>query len=192
MIAGRGTPDQGPARIFAYQYPELFQRLIDLLVESSISYLVKQFEVGVEAVQIFDSWAGVLPTLEFEKWCLNPVMSIVDGVKARAPHARIIAFPRGVGSHLTAFTSHPGINALGLDTAADPIWAAKEVQPFKAVQGNLDPLALVAGGDALNRSVDLIKSAFQKGPYIFNLGHGILPHTPIANVEQLVRRVRTS
>jgi uroporphyrinogen decarboxylase len=190
MIAGRGTPDQAPARLFAYRHPDLFQKLIDLLVESSIVYLERQFIAGVEAVQIFDSWAGVLPALEFERWCLKPVLAIVEGVKARVPHARIIAFPRGVGSHLTAFTGHPGINALGLDTATDPVWAATHVQPFKPVQGNLDPLALIAGNQALDRSVDLIKAAFKGRPYIFNLGHGILPETPIAHVEQLVSRVR--
>ncbi|MDB5545810.1 MAG: hemE [Hyphomicrobiales bacterium] len=192
MIAGRGTPDQRPARLFAYREPELFQKLIDLLVESSIAYLERQFIAGVEVVQIFDSWAGVLPALEFERWCLRPLLAIVDGVKARVPLARIIAFPRGVGSHLTAFTGHPGINALGLDTATDPVWAASHVQPFKPVQGNLDPLALIAGNQALDRSVDLIKSAFKGRPYVFNLGHGILPETPIAHVEQLVNRVRSS
>ena len=190
MIAGKGTPDQAPARLFAYRHPALFQRLIDLLVESSICYLERQFRAGVEAVQIFDSWAGVLPTLEFEAWCLKPVLAIVEGVKSRVPDARIIAFPRGVGSHLRAFCDHPAINALGLDTATDPLWAAREIQPLKPVQGNLDPLALIAGGDALDRSVDLIKSAFDGKPYIFNLGHGIQPVTPIAHVEQLVRRVR--
>jgi len=190
MIAGKGTPDQAPARLFAYRHPALFQRLIDLLVESSISYLERQFRAGVEAVQIFDSWAGVLPALEFEAWCLKPVLAIVEGVKSRVPDARIIAFPRGVGSHLRAFCDHPAINALGLDTATDPLWAAREIQPGKPVQGNLDPLALIAGGDALDRSVDLIKSAFDGKPYIFNLGHGIQPVTPIAHVEQLVRRVR--
>jgi uroporphyrinogen decarboxylase len=190
MIAGKGTPDQAPARLFAYRHPALFQRLIDLLVESSICYLERQFRAGVEAVQIFDSWAGILPTLEFEAWCLKPVLAIVEGVKSRVPDARIIAFPRGVGSHLQAFCDHPAINALGLDTTTDPLWAAREIQPRKPVQGNLDPLALIAGGDALDRSVDLIKSAFHGKPYIFNLGHGIQPVTPIAHVEQLVRRVR--
>ncbi len=190
MIAGKGTPDQAPARLFAYRHPALFQRLIDLLVESSITYLERQFRAGVEAVQIFDSWAGVLPALEFEAWCLKPVLAIVEGVRARVPEARIIVFPRGVGSHLRAFCDHPAINALGLDTATDPLWAAKEIQSFKPVQGNLDPLALIAGGDALDRSVDSIMAAFDGRPYIFNLGHGILPVTPIAHVEQLVRRVR--
>lgn len=192
MIAGRGTPDQAPARLFAYRHPDLFQKLIDLLVESSIAYLERQFVAGVEAVQIFDSWAGVLPALEFERWCLKPVLAIVDGLKARVPQARIIAFPRGVGSHLSAFRDHPGINALGLDTAADPVWAAKQIQSHKPVQGNLDPLALIAGGEALDRSIDLIKASFSGRPYVFNLGHGILPETPIAHVEQLVRRVRAS
>jgi uroporphyrinogen decarboxylase len=190
MIAGRGTPDQAPARLFAYRHPELFKQLIDRLVVSSIDYLEKQFEAGVEAVQIFDSWAGVLPVLEFRKWCLDPVLAIVDGLKARVPDARIIAFPRGVGSHLMAFTTHPGVNALGLDTATDPVWAAEHVQPLKPVQGNLDPLALIAGGKALDGAVDMIKSSFGGRPYVFNLGHGILPETPIAHVKQMVARVR--
>jgi len=190
MIAGKGTPDQKPARLFAYQNPELFQRLINLLVRGSIDYLERQFAAGVESVQIFDSWAGVLPQNEFEKWCLKPILAIVEGLKARVPHARIIAFPRGVGSHLEAFTSHPGINALSLDTSADVNWVAREVQSKKTVQGNLDPFALIAGGRALDESVDRIKKAFDGKPYVFNLGHGILPETPIAHVEQLVARVR--
>ena len=190
MIAGKGTPDQKPARLFAYQNPELFQRLIDLLVRGSIDYLERQFAAGVESVQIFDSWAGVLPQNEFEKWCLKPILAIVDGLKARVPHARIIAFPRGVGSHLEAFTSYPGINALSLDTSADVNWVAREIQAKKTIQGNLDPFALIAGGRALDESVDRIKKAFDGKPYIFNLGHGILPETPIAHVEQLVARVR--
>jgi uroporphyrinogen decarboxylase len=190
MIAGKGTPDQKPARLFAYQNPELFQHLIDLLVRGSIDYLERQFAAGVESVQIFDSWAGVLPQNEFERWCLKPILAIVEGLKARVPHARIIAFPRGVGSHLEAFTNHPGINALSLDTSADVNWVAREVQSKKTVQGNLDPFALIAGGRALDESVDRIKKAFDGKPYIFNLGHGILPETPIAHVEQLVARVR--
>lgn len=190
MIAGKGTPDQKPARLFAYQNPDLFQRLIDLLVRGSIDYLERQFAAGVESVQIFDSWAGVLPQTEFERWCLKPILAIVEGLKARVPHARIIAFPRGVGSHLEAFTIHPGINALSLDTSADLNWVSREIQSKKTVQGNLDPFALISGGRALDDSVDRIKKAFDGKPYIFNLGHGILPETPIAHVEQLVARVR--
>ncbi len=190
MIAGRGTPDQKPARLFAYQNPVLFQNLIDILVTASIDYLEHQFQAGVESVQIFDSWAGVLPVIEFERWCLKPILAITEGLKARVPHARVIAFPRGVGSHLEAFTSHPGINAIGLDTSADLSWVAKTIQPKKTVQGNLDPLALIAGGRALDENVDRIKAAFSGRPYIFNLGHGITPETPIAHVEQMVARVR--
>jgi len=192
MIAGRGTPDQKPARLFAYENPDLFQILIDLLVEASIDYLERQFIAGVETVQIFDSWAGVLPLTEFERWCLKPILRIVEGLKVRVPHARIIAFPRGVGSHLEAFAGHPGINALGLDTSADPIWVSRNIQSRKPVQGNLDPFALIAGGRALDESIDRIKQAFAGKPYIFNLGHGILPETPIAHVEQLVARVKSA
>ena len=190
MIAGRGTPDQKPARLFAYKNPELFQRLIDILVNASIDYLERQFQAGVESVQIFDSWAGVLPVTEFERWCLKPILKITEGLKSRVPHARIIAFPRGVGSHLEAFTSHSAINALGLDTSADPTWVAKTIQTKKTVQGNLDPLALIAGGRALDESIERIMQAFSGKPYIFHLGHGITPETPIAHVEQLVARVR--
>ena len=192
MIAGKGTPDQKPARLFAFQNPELFQKLIDLLVRASIDYLERQFKAGVESVQIFDSWAGVLPQTEFEKWCLKPILAIVEGLKARVPHARIIAFPRGVGSHLEAFAGQAAINALSLDTSADLGWVAREIQPKKTVQGNLDPFALIAGGSALDQSIDRIKQAFGGKPYIFNLGHGILPETPIAHVERLVARVRSA
>jgi uroporphyrinogen decarboxylase len=192
MIAGRGTPDQSPARLFAYRNPDLFRRLIDLLTRASIEYLVRQAEAGVEAVQIFDSWAGVLPSREFEAWCLKPVLAIVEALKRRAPQVRIIVFPRGAGSHLTAFGAEAAVSAIGLDTSVDPAWAAEHVQSLKPVQGNLDPLALLAGGRALDASIDVIKAAFGTRPYIFNLGHGILPETPIAHVERLVDKVRTA
>ena len=190
MIAGRGTPDQGPARLFAYRHPELFQRLIDLLVRASVDYLVAQFRAGVEVVQIFDSWAGVLPDGEFERWCLTPLTKIVEQVRARVPDARIILFPRGSGTRLTHFTTLNGVDAIGIDTALDVSWAAKHIQPYKTVQGNLDPLALVAGGAALDKAIDHIRSQLAGGPHIFNLGHGIVPETPVAHVEHLVKRVR--
>lgn len=190
MIAGRGTPDQGPARLFAYRHPDIFQKLINILVQASIDYLERQLSAGVEVVQIFDSWAGVLPTLEFERWSLEPIRAIVTGLRKRAPTARIIVFPRGAGSHLATFARLPEVAAVGLDTAVDPVWAAEHVQSQKPVQGNLDPLALVAGGRALERSIDRIEEAFGARPYIFNLGHGIVPETPIAHVERLVERVR--
>ena len=190
MIAGRSTPDQGPARLFAYRHPDLFQMLIQKLVDASVDYLVAQFKAGVEAVQVFDSWAGVLPGLEFEKWCYAPLVEIVARVKAAVPDGRIILFPRGAGTRLVQFTDVAGVNALGIDTAVDPLWAAQHIQPFKPVQGNLDPLALVAGGTALDRSIDHILNSLSTGPHIFNLGHGIVPETPLAHVEHLVKRLR--
>lgn len=190
MIAGRGTPDQAPARLFAYGHPDLFAALIERLVRSSVDYLERQAAAGVEVVQIFDSWAGVLPRGEFERWSLEPILAITRELKRRAPHLRIIAFPRGVGTHLTRFAAEGSIDALGLDTSADPVWAAEAIQPAKTVQGNLDPLALLAGGPSLDASIDTILDAFAGRPHIFNLGHGILPPTPIEHVERMVARVR--
>jgi uroporphyrinogen decarboxylase len=193
MIAGRGTKDQEPARLFAYQHPDLFQSLIDRLVEASVTYLVAQLKAGVDGVQIFDSWSGVLPVCEFERWCLKPVKAIVDGVRAQVPSAKIIAFPRGAGpSHLIEVARMEGVSVVGLDTPVDPAWAAREVQPIKPVQGNLDPVALIAGGKALDEAVARIMSAFGDRPYIFNLGHGITPQTPIAHVEKLLKLVRAA
>ena len=190
MIAGRGTPDQGPARLFAYRHPDLFQALIDRLVEASADYLIAQFRHGVDAVQIFDSWSGVLPAGEFERWCVEPLSGIVGRVHAEVPGARIIAFPRGAASRLVDVARMKGLAAIGLDTAVDPDWAASQVQPLIPVQGNLDPLALVAGGRALDEAIERILKAFAGRPHIFNLGHGIVPETPIEHVERLVARVR--
>lgn len=190
MIAGRGTPDQAPARIFAYQQPAVFKALIDLLVEASAAYLIRQLRAGVEVVQIFDSWSGVLPVAEFERWCVRPVIDIVARVRAVVPDARIIAFPRGASTHMQSYVHMEGLAAIGLDTAVDPVWAAAQLQPHLPVQGNLDPLALLAGGDGLDEAIDRILSAFAGGPHIFNLGHGILPQTPIAHVEHLLSRIR--
>lgn len=190
MIAGKGTPDQAPARLFAYRYREAFAKLIDRLVAASIEYLVRQLEAGVEVVQIFDSWAGVLPAKEFELWSAGPIKRIIAGVKARRADALVIAFVRGADAQLPELTRTLGADAYGLDTALDPRWAAANTSADAVLQGNLDPLALVAGGDALDRQVDSILGAFKGRPHIFNLGHGILPETPIDNVERLVARVR--
>jgi uroporphyrinogen decarboxylase len=189
MVAGRGTPDQAPARLLAYRDPVLFSALIDRLSEASIDYLSAQIAAGVQAVQIFDSWAGVLPGPEFRRWCFAPVSRIVAEVKRRHPETPIIAFPRGAGMHLSQFALESGADVIGLDTAVDLATAAA-VQKLKPVQGNLDPLALLAGGAALDGAVDNILSALGGGPLIFNLGHGVLPDTPIAHVEQLMRRIR--
>ncbi|WP_448950108.1 uroporphyrinogen decarboxylase [Labrys neptuniae] len=190
MIAGRGVKDQVPARLAAYQDPAFFAALIDRLVAASIDYLSAQLENGVDAVQIFDSWAGILPPNEFERWAIEPAQRIVEGVRARHPQARIIGFPRGAGSFYRDYAEAVPVNAIGLDWAADPAWAAREVQPLKPVQGNLDPLALVAGGEALDRALDRILATFAGKPFIFNLGHGIVPQTPIAHVEHMLKRIR--
>jgi uroporphyrinogen decarboxylase len=190
MVAGQGTSDQAPARLFAYRHPEAFAGLIDRLAEASISYLLGQIDAGVEVVQIFDSWAGVLPVHEFENWVFSPVRKIVSRIKAERPGTPVIAFVRGAGTHLTQLVESLGADAYGLDTAADPLWAVRETAGRAALQGNLDPLALLAGGAALDREAAAILRAFEGHPHIFNLGHGILPQTPIAHVERLVALVR--
>ncbi|WP_158807698.1 uroporphyrinogen decarboxylase [Beijerinckia sp. L45] len=189
MIAGRGTPDQAPARLFAYRHPALFQRIIDRLVVASIDYLKRQIEAGVDAIQIFDTWAGVLPTGEFDRWCVSPIAAIVAGVKARYPAIPIIVFARGAGPRLLELKDATDADALGIDTSVDPDWAAT-LPKTTVLQGNLDPLALIAGGEALEEAVTRILAAFRHRPHIFNLGHGILPETPIAHVERLVELVR--
>ena len=191
MIAGRGTPDQAPARLFAYQHRSIFEQLIDLLTRSSIEYLSRQIEAGAEVIQIFDSWAGVLPTAEFRKWCLEPVEKIAMEIKSRHPDVRIIGFPRGGGQQLADFVESGSIDCLGLDTSVNLNWVAQEVQPYKCVQGNLDPLALASGGEALDRGIDVIVESLGSMPFVFNLGHGIIPQTPIENVIRLVDRIRS-
>jgi uroporphyrinogen decarboxylase len=190
MIAGRGTPDQAPARIFAYRYPEAFAKLIDILADVSARYLIRQFAAGVDAVQIFDTWAGILPPDEFERWCIAPTQRIVAAVRAQVPGAKIIGFPRGAGAMLARYVEGVPVDAVGLDWMAEPKFVREKIQSRVPIQGNLDPLALLAGGAALDRGVDCVLDNFAKGPLIFNLGHGILPETPVAHVEQMLRRVR--
>ena len=190
MIAGRGTPDQAPARLFAYRHPDLFATLIDRLADGSADYLARQIEAGAEAVQIFDSWSGVLPSAEFERWCVAPLKRLVNRLRAQKPEVPIIAFPRGAATHLGRFAQVEGLAAIGLDTAADPRVAAALLPARLALQGNLDPLALIAGGAALDAGVEAALEAFAARAHIFNLGHGILPETPIAHVEQMLARIR--
>jgi uroporphyrinogen decarboxylase len=190
MIAGAGTADQLPARTFAYRAPELLQELLDILVEASASYLIRQFEAGVDAVQIFDTWAGVLPDDLFDRSCIEPCVRIIAAVRAKIPTARFIGFPRGAGARLKRYIDAVPIDAVGLDWTIDLAFAREQVQRRKPVQGNLDPVVLLAGGRALDRAVDQVLENFNAGPFIFNLGHGVLPDTPVAHVEQLVARVR--
>jgi uroporphyrinogen decarboxylase len=190
MVAGRGTPDQEPARSFAYGDPAGFASLIDKLVEASVSYLVSQLQAGVDAVQIFDTWAGILPADEFTRWCIEPTQRIIAEVRRHVPGARVIGFPRGVGTALLRYIEDVPVDAVGLDWTVDLVFARDQIQWRVPVQGNLDPLALVAGGAALDQAIDRILEVFSQGPFIFNLGHGILPQTPLAHVEQMLTRVR--
>jgi uroporphyrinogen decarboxylase len=190
MIAGRGTPDQEPARLFAYADPAGFTGLIEKLVEASASYLIRQLQAGVDAVQIFDTWAGILPAEEFTRWCIEPTQRIIAEVRRHVPGARVIGFPRGVGTALLRYVEDVPVDAVGLDWTVDLVFARDQIQWRMPVQGNLDPLALVAGGAALDRAIDRILEVFSEGPFIFNLGHGILPRTPLAHVEQMLARVR--
>ena len=190
MIAGHGTPDQAPARQFAYRDADGFAALVDKLVDASASYLIRQLQAGVDAVQIFDTWAGVLPAEEFRHWCIEPTQRIVAKVRAEVSGAKIIGFPRGVGTALLRYVEEVPVDAIGLDWTVDLLFARNQIQWRMPVQGNLDPLVLVCGGAALDRAVDAVLEAFSERPFIFNLGHGILPETPIAHVEQMLARVR--
>ena len=190
MVAGQGTPDQAPARMMAYRYPEAFARIIDTVVENSIQYLLGQLKAGADVLQIFDTWAGVLPPREFQRWSVEPTKRIVEGVRKQVPNAKIIGFPRGAGALLPAFVEATGVDAVSIDWASEPSLIRNKVQSHVAVQGNLDPLVLIAGGAALDRAIDDVLANFAAGRLIFNLGHGIQPETPIAHVEQMVKRVR--
>ena len=189
MIAGHGTPDQAPARLFAYRERAVFLRLLDLLADLSADYLVAQIDAGADAVQIFDSWAGVLGETEFADFAVRPVRRIVDSVRARRPSARIIAFAKGAGLQLRTYRQGTDANAIGLDWSV-PLSVAAELQKDGPVQGNLDPMRVVAGGTALDEGVDAILQALANGPLIFNLGHGITPQADPDTVTQLVERVR--
>ena len=191
MVAGRGTPDQGPAKALFTHDPALFQKIIDRIVEASIGYLCAQIEAGVDAVQVFDSWAGSLGPDDFERWCIVPMRRIVDGVRRRHPAARIIGFPRGAGRLIPRYVAATAVDAVGLESDIDRGFARDEIQRLVPVQGNLDPLVLRAGGPELEREVAAVRAAFGDGPFVFNLGHGILPDTPIAHVERLLAAVRS-
>jgi uroporphyrinogen decarboxylase len=190
MVAGQGSRDQAETRRLAYADPRAFQDIVDAISAMTVDYLSCQIEGGVEAVQLFDSWAGSLSPQQFERWVIAPTARIVAELRERHPEAPIIGFPKGAGGKLPAYARETGVDAVGLDETVSPEWAAESLPPDMPVQGNLDPLALIAGGEALERAVGRILSAFEDRPHVFNLGHGILPDTPISHVEQLVRRVR--
>jgi uroporphyrinogen decarboxylase len=190
MVAGHGSKDQAETRRLAYNNPEAFQILIDKIVAVTVDYLSGQIEAGAQAVQLFDSWAGTLSPAQFERWVIAPTADIVGRLMLRHPETPIIGFPKGAGAKLAAYAAETGVDAVGLDETIDPSWADAMLPPDMPVQGNLDPLALIAGGDALKTAVTRIRSAFDSRPHIFNLGHGILPDAPIAHVEQLLEMLR--
>jgi len=190
MVAGQGTKDQNPARRLAYRESFAFQRLIDAIVAATVTYLVGQIDAGVEAVQLFDSWAGSLAPDEFLRWVVAPNRAIVEQLRERRPGVPIIGFPKGIGEKLPVYARETGVDALGIDETIDPVWANEALPANLPVQGNLDPLCLLAGGEGLGNAVSRIRAAFSKRPHIFNLGHGILPDTPIVHVEQLLAKVR--
>jgi len=189
MIEGGGSKEQAAARLFAYRDQATFQHLIDLLVESSADYLVNQVKAGASALQIFDSWAGSLPEDEFERWCITPTKRLVELVKAELPEIPIIGFPRGAGVLAERYARETDIDAIGCDTSM-PVGWMRRLQEQLPVQGNLDPLLLVAGGEALDMRVGAILETLGQQPFIFNLGHGILPETPIEHVTRLLNLVK--
>jgi uroporphyrinogen decarboxylase len=190
MVAGRGSKDQSSARALAYQQPEAFEKLITGIVSVTVDYLSKQIEAGVDAVQLFESWAGSLSPAQFERWVIAPNAEIVRQLRAKHPDTPIIGFPKGAGGKLPSYVAGTGVDAVGLDETVDPDWADSVLPKGLPVQGNLDPMALLAGGVALDQAIDRICAAFPARPHIFNLGHGIVPQVPIAHVEALLHRLR--
>ena len=190
MIAGQGSRGQTEARRLAYADPDRFAAIIERIESVTLEYLSGQIEAGVEVLQLFDSWAGSLSPAQFEQWVIAPTARMVAALNQRHPNVKVIGFPKGAGGKLAAYVRETGVSTVGLDETVDPLWAAKELPPKLPLQGNLDPLALIAGGTPLQVAVKRILDAFADRPHIFNLGHGILPDTPIAHVEQLIALVK--
>lgn len=190
MVAGEGSKDQGEARRLAYRDPGAFQALIDRIVSVTVDYLSGQIDAGAQTVQLFDSWSGSLAPAEFERWVIAPTADIVGRLMVRHGEVPIIGFPKGAGAKLAAYAAETGIDAVGLDETIDPAWADAMLPPGMPVQGNIDPLALITGGARLREAVTRVRTAFENRPHVFNLGHGILQDTPIANVEELLKMVR--
>lgn len=190
MVAGAGSKDQGATRMLAYQDPARFGTIIERVVALTVEYLSRQIAAGVEAVQLFDSWAGSLSPAQFEAYVIQPNRAIVDALRARHPGVPIIGFPKGAGAKLPDYAAGVAPDAIGLDETVDPAWANRVLPVGMPVQGNLDPLLLEAGGPALEDGVHAILSSLAGRPHVFNLGHGIGQHTPIANVERLLAVVR--
>ena len=190
MVAGQGSRDQSETRRLAYSDPDRFEAIVGRIEEITLDYLSGQIEAGAEAVQLFDSWAGSLAPAEFERWVIAPTARIVAAVRERHSHVKFIGFPKGAGGKLAAYARETGVDGIGLDETVDPVWADKELPAGLPVQGNLDPLALLSGGEGLNAAVRRVLDAYAERPHIFNLGHGILQDTPVAHVEQMLAEVK--
>jgi len=190
MVAGRGTPDQAPARALAEQNPQAFQTIIDALVAASIDYLCAQIDAGAEVIQLFESWASSLHGAAFERWCIEPVARIIAGLKAHAPDVPIIAFPRATDYDLADYARQTACDGLALGSDVNRRRLAETLPPELVIQGNLDPQLLVQGGAAMRDEITAIMSDFAGRPFIFNLGHGIVPQTPPEHVADLVASVR--
>ena len=191
MVEGSGSKDFVETKKMAYGQPKVFKALIDLLVQATGDYLLEQIRQGAEVIQLFDSWAGTLPEDQFAQWVIEPTKALVARLKATYPNVPVIGFPRGAGALYEAYADQTGVDAVSLDTGIPLAWAVKTLQSKVVLQGNLDPIMLIAGGEALDRSVDRILEVCSNGPFIFNLGHGILPSTPPDNVARLVERIRS-
>ena len=190
MISGQGSRDQSDSRRLAYLDAGRMKSIIDRIEAVTFHYLSGQIEAGAEAVQLFDSWSGSLAPLQFERWVIEPTARLVERLKGEHPDIPIIGFPKGAGGKLRAYAEETGVDCIGLDETVDPQWANRELPQGLPVQGNLDPLALIAGGGEMEAAVRRILDAFRSRPHIFNLGHGILQETPTDNVEQLVALVK--
>ncbi|WHZ34854.1 uroporphyrinogen decarboxylase [Sagittula sp. MA-2] len=192
MIAGRGTPDQGPAHALKAENRALFEKIIDRLTEGTIDYLTEQVKAGAEVVKIFDSWAGSLQGEDFDRYALEPAKIITQELKSRFPGLPVIAFPRQAGDRYIDFHAATGADCVAIDDSVTPEWAAEHVQPHGCVQGNLANTHLVTGGDALVEETKRVVRAFSKGPHIFNLGHGITPDADPENVQIMIDAVRSA
>lgn len=192
MIEGRGGTDGENARRWAYSEPETFSEVIDILVEATIQYLNAQIEVGAEVIQLFDSWAGLLSEQQFRRWVIEPTRRIIEGLSKKNVETPTIGFPRGSGLMVPEFVRETGVSGVSLDANMPLEWARENIQPLTTVQGNLDNQLLVAGGPALDEAVLRIKDTLGGGPFIFNLGHGIVPQTPPENVARLMELIRNS
>ncbi len=190
MVAGEGSKDHHVARSMAYRDPAAFGEIIEAIVEASLVYLSGQIAAGAEAVQLFDSWSGSLSPQQFERWVVAPTARIVSSIREQHPKVPIIGFPKGAGAKLPAYARETGVDAVGVDETQVPEWVHAHLPPDLPVQGNLDPLLLIAGGDELDAAARRVLAAFRDRPHVFNLGHGIDQTTPIANVQRLLEIVR--